>query len=73
MINEYSLTQILERAHSLVSLNLSNIEVFLDPLICNKILASIFKNPTVQNNLKKLILLKNPMIDSTIFSENFIQ
>ena len=42
MINEFSLAQILMRATALVRLNLSNIEVFLDPQICNKILSSIF-------------------------------
>ena len=57
------------RANALVRLNLSNIEVFLDPQICNKILSSIFQNETVQNNLKMLILLKNPKIDGVIFGK----
>ena len=72
MLNEYSLNQILQKATALKELNLSEISVFKNKVTASKILKTIFACEIVQNNLEILVLLRNPNLDSSIFSEDCI-
>lgn len=56
----------------MIELNLSEIEVFKKSHLANKILKTIFSCELIQNNLEKLILLRNPNLDSKIFSEDYL-
>ena len=51
---------------------MSEISVFKNKVTASKILKTIFACEIVQNNLEILVLLRNPNLDSSIFSEDCI-
>ena len=72
MLNEYSISIVIERAIKLQEITLIDIQILLNRKYATKMFSLIFESPSIQTGLKKLVLLKNPNIENYIFDREMI-